>query len=69
MFGPYELTRVVLVLLVIAFAAVMSYMVWYNLHMKHKQQALEGKGRHFGTEEGIAAAYEAQYEERLRRKH
>lgn len=69
MFGPYELTRVVLVLLVIAFVAAISYMVWYNLRMKHKQQQLEGKGKHFGTEEGIAAAYEAQYEERLHRKH
>lgn len=69
MFGPYALTRVVYVLLVIGFIAVISYMVWYNLRMKHRQRALEGKGRHFGTEEGIAAAYEADHEERLHRKH
>lgn len=68
MFGYEALTRVVYVLLVIGFAAVISYMVWYNLRMKHKQQALEGK-KHLGTEEGIAAAYEAVHIERLHHKH
>ena len=55
MFGPEALTRVVYVLLVIVFISVVSYMVWYNLRIKHRTQALEkGSGQHFGTEEGIA---------------
>ena len=69
MFGYESLTRVVYVLLVIGFCAVISYMVWYNVRMKHKQQTLEGKNKHFGTEEGIAAAYEAVHEERLHHRH
>ena len=68
MFGPEALTRVVYVLLVITFVAVMSYMVWYNLRIKHKTQQLEaGAGQHFGTEEGIAAGTEAEHEAHLNR--
>ena len=68
MFGPEALTRVVYVLLVITFVAVMSYMVWYNLRIKHKTQQLEaGAGQHFGTEEGIAAGTEAEHQAHLNR--
>ena len=68
MFGPEALTRVVYVLLVITFVAVMSYMVWYNLRIKHKTQQLEaGAGQHFGTEEGIAAGTEAEHQAHLDR--
>jgi hypothetical protein len=66
MFGPEALTRVVYVLLVITFIAVISYMVWYNLRIKHKTQRLEaGTGQHFGTEEGIAAGTEAEHQAHL----
>jgi hypothetical protein len=71
MFGPYELTRVVYVLLVIAFAAVMSYMVWYNLRIKRLQKRMEGdRPRHYGTTESIAVATEANHQAHLEhRKH
>jgi len=66
MFGPEALTRVVYVLLVIVFISVVSYMVWYNLRIKHKTQELErGTGQHFGTEEGIAAGTEAEHQAHL----
>jgi hypothetical protein len=68
MFGPEALTRVVYVLLVIGFIAVMSYMVWYNLRIKRKTQQLEaGTKQHFGTEEGIAAGTEAEHQAHLHR--
>jgi hypothetical protein len=68
MFGPEQLTRVVYVLLVIGFVAVMSYMVWYNLRIKHRQKELEGSThQHFGTEEGIAVATEAEHQAHLHR--
>jgi len=68
MFGYESLTRVVYVLLVIGFIAVISYMVWYNLRIKHKTQALEREsGQHYGTEEGIAVGTEAQHQAHLHR--
>jgi len=69
MFGPYALTHVVYVLLVIAFVAVETYMVVYNLKMKRREKALQSGKRHLGTEESIAAAAEAAHDEHLRRKH
>lgn len=70
MFGPYALTRVVYVLLVIAFVAVMIYMVWYNLRIKRRTRELESSThQHFGTEEGIAAGTEAEHQAHLHRKH
>lgn len=70
MFGPYQLTRVVYVLLVIAFVCVMTYMVVYNLRIKRRQKQLEsGSGQHFGTEEGIAVATEAEHEAHIKHKH
>jgi hypothetical protein len=66
MFGPEALTRVVYVLLVIVFISVVSYMVWYNLRIKHRTQELEkGSGQHFGTEEGIAVGTEAEHQAHL----
>ena len=66
MFGPEALTRVVYVLLVIVFIAVISYMVWYNLRIKHRTQELEGSThQHYGTEEGIAVGTEAEHQARL----
>ena len=68
MFGPEALTRVVYVLLVIVFIAVISYMVWYNLRIKHRTQELEGSThQHFGTEEGIAMGTEAEHQVHLQR--
>lgn len=68
MFGPEALTRVVYVLLVIVFISVISYMVWYNLRIKHRMQQLESSGhQHFGTEEGIAVATEAEHQAHLHR--
>ena len=70
MFGPEALTRVVYVLLVIGFVAVMSYMVWYNLRIKHRTKELEGSThQHFGTEEGIAVGTEAEHQAHLNRRH
>jgi hypothetical protein len=70
MFGPEALTRVVYVLLVIGFVAVMSYMVWYNLRIKRRTRQLEGSNhQHLGTEEGIAAGTEAEHQAHLHRKH
>lgn len=69
MYGPYQLTHVVYVLLVIAFVAVETYMVVYNIRMKRREKALQGGRRHLGTEEGIAAAAEAKHQEDLHRKH
>ena len=70
MFGPEALTRVVYVLLVIVFISVVSYMVWYNLRIKHRTQELEGSShQHFGTEEGIAVGTEAEHQARLHHKH
>ena len=58
----------VYVLLVIVFISVISYMVWYNLRVKHKTQELErGTGQHFGTEEGIAVGTEAEHQAHLHR--
>jgi hypothetical protein len=66
MFGPEALTRVVYVRLVIVFIAVMSYMVWYNLRIKHRTQQLEADShQHFGTEEGIAVGTEAEHQAHL----
>jgi hypothetical protein len=66
MFGYEALTHVVYVLLVIVFIGVISYMVWYNLRIKHKTQELESSGhQHFGTEEGIALGTEAEHQARL----
>ncbi len=66
MFGPEALTRVVYVLLVIVFISVVSYMVWYNLRIKHRTEELEkGSGQHFGTEEGIAVGTEAEHQAHL----
>jgi hypothetical protein len=68
MFGPEALTRVVYVLLIIVFVSVISYMVWYNLRIKHRQKELEGSShQHFGTEEGIAVATEAEHQAHLHR--
>ena len=68
MLGYETLTRVVYVLLVIAFVAVMSYMVWYNLRIKHRTQQLErDSGQHLGTAEGIAVGTEAQHQAHLHR--
>lgn len=69
MYGPWALTHVVYVLLVIAFIAVETYMVVYNLKMKRREKAMESGRRHLGTEEGIAAAAEAKHQDDLRRKH
>ena len=66
MFGPEALTRVVYVLLVITFVAIISYMVWYNLRIKRRTKELEaGTGQHFGTEEGIAVGTEAEHQAHL----
>jgi hypothetical protein len=68
MFGYESLTRVVYVLLIIGFVAVISYMVWYNLRIKHRTQQLEsGSGQHFGTEEGIVVGTEAEHQAHLHR--
>jgi hypothetical protein len=70
MFGYEALTHVVYVLLIIGFVAVMSYMVWYNLRIKHRTQQLESSsGQHLGTEEGIAAGTEAEHQAHLHHKH
>jgi uncharacterized membrane protein len=69
MYGAYALTRVVYVLLVIAFVAVMAYMVFYNLRMKRREKALEAIGRQMGTSERIAAAAESAHDDRIHRKH
>jgi hypothetical protein len=70
MFGPEALTRVVYVLLVIGFVAVMSYMVWYNLRIKRRTQELESNThQHYGTEEGIAAGTEAEHQAHVHHKH
>jgi hypothetical protein len=67
MFGYEALTRVVYVFLIISFVAVISYMVWYNLRIKHRTQQLESGGQHFGTEEGIAVGTEAEHQAHLHR--
>lgn len=69
MYGPYQLTHVVYVLLVIAFVAVETYMVVYNLRMKRREKAMQGGRRHLGTEESIAASAQARHQEHLQRKH
>jgi hypothetical protein len=70
MFGPEALTHVVYVLLVIGFIAVMSYMVFYNLRIKRRQKQLESDShQHFGTEEGIAIATEAEHQAHLQHRH
>lgn len=70
MFGYEALTRVVYVLLVMGFVGVISYMVWYNLRIKHRTQELErGSGQHLGTEEGIAVGTEAEHQARLHHHH
>lgn len=70
MLGYETLTRVVYVLLVLAFVAVISYMVWYNLRIKHKTQQLEsGSGQHFGRSEGIAVGTDAEHQAHLHRRH
>lgn len=69
MYGYHALTHVVYALLIIAFVAVETYMVVYNLKMKRREKAMQAGGRHLGTEEGIAAAAEAAHEEHLRHKH
>jgi hypothetical protein len=70
MFGYESLTRVVYVLLVIVFVAVMSYMVWYNLRIKRRTRELESSsGQHLGTEEGIAVGTEAEHQAHLHRRH
>jgi hypothetical protein len=70
MFGYESLTRVVYVLLVIGFVAVISYMVWYNLRIKHRTRQLESdSGQRFGTTEGIAVGTEAQHQAHLRKRH
>lgn len=70
MFGYESLTRVVYVLLVIAFVAVISYMVWYNLRIKRRTRELEGNAhQHYGTEEGIAAGTESEHQARLHHRH
>ena len=69
MLGYETLTRVVYVLLVIAFVAVMSYMVWYNLRIKRRTRQLESEsGQNFGTPEGIAAGTEAEHQAHLHRR-
>ena len=66
MFGYESLTRVVYVLLVIGFVAVISYMFWYNLRIKRRTRELEGSThQHYGTEEGIAAGTESEHQARL----
>jgi hypothetical protein len=65
MFGPWALTHVVYVLLVIGFVAVQSYMVFYNLRMKRREKALAG-GQRLGNSERIAAAAEAKHIEDLK---
>lgn len=57
------------VVLAIIFASVISYMFWYNLKLKRKQRSLEAGGRHMGTEEGIAAATEAEIREHEQHRH
>lgn len=70
MYGYEALTRVVYVLLVIGFVAVIGYMFWYNLRIKHRTRELESStNQRFGTEEGIAVGTEAQHQARLSRKH
>lgn len=69
MFGYEALTHVVYVLLIIAFVAVETYMIVYNLKMKRREKALESGKRHLGTEEGIAAAAEEKHQQDLRHKH
>ncbi|HXS11252.1 MAG TPA: hypothetical protein VN734_01000 [Acidobacteriaceae bacterium] len=68
MFGYEALTRVVYVLLVIGFVAVISYMVWYNLRVKRRTRQLESdSGQRFGTPEGIAVGTEAEHQAHLHR--
>ena len=70
MLGYETLTHVVYVLLVIAFVAVMVYMVWYNLRVKHRTRQLESdSGQRLGRTEGIAVGTEAQHQAHLHRRH
>ena len=70
MYGYESLTRVVYVLLVVAFVAAMGYMVWYNLRIKRRTQQLESSThQQFGTTEGIAAGTEAEHQAHLERRH
>jgi hypothetical protein len=69
MYGYESLTRLVYILLVIAFVAVMSYMVWYNLRIKRRTRELEGSAnQRYGSTEGIAAGTQAEHQAHLRRK-
>ena len=70
MFGYESLTRVVYVLLVIAFVAVISYMVWYNLRIKHRTQQLErDSGQHLGTRKELRWVQKPEHQARLHRRH
>lgn len=71
MYGYESLTRVVYVLLVIAFVGAMSYMVWYNLRIKKRTEQLEGSThQNFGKTEGIAAGTQAEHQAHLEhRRH
>jgi hypothetical protein len=55
-------TEMVYTLLAIAFVCVMIFMITYNLRMRRRQKSLESGSRHLGTEEGIAAATEAEHQ-------
>jgi len=69
MYGYESLTRVVYVLLVIAFVGAMAYMVWYNLRIKRRTRELEGSThQRFGSTEGIAAGTEAEHQAHLHRR-
>lgn len=59
MFGPWALTHVVYVLLVIAFAGIITYMFVYNAKSKKRQQQVLGKGEPASHEAGILAAEES----------
>lgn len=67
MYGPWALTHVVYVLLVIGFVAAEGYMVIYNLRMKRREKAMKAAGHQLGKSEGIAAAAEARHLEYLQK--
>jgi Tfp pilus assembly protein PilO len=68
MIGPYQLTHIVYVLLVVAFVSVIGYMLYHNRRSRKLQRKLEDHGKTFAsTEEGILEAQNASGEEQGKR--
>lgn len=67
MFGSEALTHLVYILLPIAFAAVITYVVVYNLRVKARQRELTPPGEHIhNTPSSIHAATEKLHHEHHR---